>query len=357
MRFYSCLLLLLFITVTTQNNVYAAKVTEFNYKDWQVVCDNTLTCRAVGYSSENGDSDVSILLIRKAGANQSFTAYIKTNDQQDEQQEDDTFALSINHQFLGKLKNKKDEAYRLSQHQISQIIQALKGKNNTVIFHQNGKKWMLSNSGFNAVMLKMDEAQGRIGTVGAVVKQGNKNESHVYAPVPAPVIKKASVSTSEQSKKLTLVEVIKIFPRFKERFDKEADCDSFDLSNDAEDSSMTAFQPLFQLIKLDKRHNLLEASCWVAAYNDGRAFWVIPTTVKPHDNQIKFVTNSGSYYNKGEIVASLKERGLGDCWNRASWTWDGQQFLLSSEKITGICRGFIGGTWNLPTFVSTIQTR
>ncbi|MCO6504866.1 MAG: DUF1176 domain-containing protein [Snodgrassella sp.] len=68
---------------------------------------------------------------------------------------------------------------------------------------------MLSDFGFNAVMLKMDKMQGRIGTIGAVTKRGNKNESDVYAPVLAPVVKKAPVNQLTESKELTFDKVIK----------------------------------------------------------------------------------------------------------------------------------------------------
>jgi hypothetical protein len=96
----------------------------------------------------------------------------------------------------------------LSQHQISPIIQVLKSNKNTVIFYQNSRNWMLSDSGLNAVMLKMDVMQGRIGTIGAVIKRGNKNESHVYAPVLAPVVTKVPVNQLDQSEELTVDEVI-----------------------------------------------------------------------------------------------------------------------------------------------------
>ncbi|KDN10523.1 hypothetical protein GAPWKB30_0867 [Gilliamella apicola] len=36
----------------------------------------------------------------------------------------------------------------------------------------------------------MDKKQGWVGTTGAVIAHGNKNESNVYAPIPVPTIKK-----------------------------------------------------------------------------------------------------------------------------------------------------------------------
>ena len=44
-------------------------------------------------------------------------------------------------------------------------------------------------AGASAVLLKMDEVQGRVGTPGALVRRGAKPESSVMAPVPAPVVK------------------------------------------------------------------------------------------------------------------------------------------------------------------------
>lgn len=51
---------------------YSASVTaaesgvSFEHKDWEVACDNTLTCRVAGYASEEGKGG-SVLLTRKAG--------------------------------------------------------------------------------------------------------------------------------------------------------------------------------------------------------------------------------------------------------------------------------------------------
>ena len=48
----------------------AAAPVDFTYQDWQVVCDNTRTCRLAGYQAEDSsDFPVSVLLVRHAGAN------------------------------------------------------------------------------------------------------------------------------------------------------------------------------------------------------------------------------------------------------------------------------------------------
>lgn len=46
----------------------------FSHHDWEIACDNTRTCRAAGYHSEEEDAPaVSVLLTRKAGPHQPVT--------------------------------------------------------------------------------------------------------------------------------------------------------------------------------------------------------------------------------------------------------------------------------------------
>src|SRR5512139_570127 len=61
------------------SEVYANDVTpgiSFQHKDWELACDNTRTCRAAGYQSDDGDLAMSVLLTRMAGPNQPVTAQV-----------------------------------------------------------------------------------------------------------------------------------------------------------------------------------------------------------------------------------------------------------------------------------------
>ena len=58
--------------------IMAAAPVEFTYQDWQVICDNTRTCRLAGYQTEdNNNLPVSVLLIRRAGANAGVIGKVK----------------------------------------------------------------------------------------------------------------------------------------------------------------------------------------------------------------------------------------------------------------------------------------
>lgn len=355
----------LFFLFTLVHYAYANTAVEFYYVNWEMVCDNTLTCRVAGFGREldDGDSHISILLERKAGANQPITGgYFKyesykyeDDDKKEQILKNHPISLVINNKDLGTLIKKPNSIYQLKPHQLSALLRVLKKTDNEIFFKQGDRYWELFDIGYNAVMLKMDEVQGRIGTIGAIIKSGKKSENDVYKPIPAPVIKKGTVIKSDESKKLTLDEVIAIFPEFKTRYsdEKEADCFSYDLDEKEEDN----FKPHFYLYKLDKNNDLLKASCLRGAYNFSDAYWVIPKK-KINNNKIEFVvTNVFPEYNNGVIKSDRKMRGLGDCWIYEELTWNGRKFVPSAKNTTGSCNGFLGGTWRLPILVTRVVTK
>jgi len=356
--FYRILAFLLLICV---HSAHANTPVEFYNSNWEIVCDNTLTCRVVGFGREvdDGESPISILFERKAGAAQPVTGgyfkYQSYNDEVDNQKESELknkpISLIINNKSLGTLTEKPNSIYQLKSHQLKALLEVLKKTDNEIFFKQGDRYWELFDKGYNAVMLKMDEVQGRIGTIGAIIKPGKKNENYVFKPIPAPVIKKGAVIKSDERKNLTLEEVVAIFPEFETHYndEKEADC-VYDL-----DSQEDIYKPYFYLHKLDKHNDLLGASCLTGAYNFSDAYWVIPKK-KTNNNKINYV---GTYvfpeYSNGVIKSNSKGRGLGDCWAYEELTWDGYKFVPSAENTTGSCNGFAGGTWRLPLWVTQVK--
>lgn len=66
------------LTITSLSAMSHAAAVEFTSQDWQVACDNTRTCRLAGYQAENNSElPVSVLLIRRAGANASVDGQVK----------------------------------------------------------------------------------------------------------------------------------------------------------------------------------------------------------------------------------------------------------------------------------------
>ncbi|UUE58357.1 DUF1176 domain-containing protein [Pectobacterium aroidearum] len=318
----------------------------FSHKDWEVVCDNTLTCRAAGYSSEEqyaGEEQdvpgISLLLTRHAGQNTPITADVMLAEVYQAIPKGTTLTLTIDGVDKGQLTPTRDNLWQLNEKQIPVVLQALKGSGK-VAFRHNGAVSELSGAGAYAVLLKMDEKQGRIGTTDAITKKGNK--SSALPAVPAPVIY-AAVTKQAPSRNLTDAEQSAIQKKLLKTLN--SDCDRL-LPQDDQKA-----EPI-ELTPLNDSLSLLSTLCWRAAYNEGYVYWIIDNAMQ---TQPQLVTTDGTDYENGEITSAHKGRGLADCMSYESWTWDGKTFQQSSVSTTGSCRMIqLGGTWDLPSWTTTV---
>lgn len=160
----------------------AAGGVSFSYKNWEVVCDNVLTCRAAGYGPEEG-SGGSVLLTREAGPNSVVQGRVMLADiEENDSPETVDLALFINDQPLGNITPGPDGDWILAQQQTDAIIKAVTGSG--VVEFRGGKApFALSGDGANAVMLKMDDVQGRVNTVGALIKKAINRKAAFLWPL------------------------------------------------------------------------------------------------------------------------------------------------------------------------------
>lgn len=319
----------------------------FSHHDWEVVCDNTRTCRAEGYSEEGAEQLVSVLLTRKAGPNEPVRAEMRLGEDEDEGHgakasvQKLTLIMRINNKEAGHIDYlTKEASVVLTSEQTKALLVALPGT--AKIEWVNGKKhWRLSNKGASAVLLKMDDVQGRVGTPGALIKKGARDENTVSPTIPMPVVTIPPLPELMPSDKqlASSKDFIKAMTPTIEK----------DCPDRREDDKNN---PTIELYRLSKDTLLMSTTCWMAAYNLGDGYWVIKD--KP-PYQAEFVTDSGSGYDKGEITSGQKGRGVGDCWGAQRWAWNGQHFVVVDISTTGMCRGFAGGTWNLPTVTAQVK--
>ena len=322
----------------------------FEHHDWQVVCDNTNTCRVAGYSSVGSDRTVSVLLTRKAGENQAIKAEMKLTYYSEEDEKifsefPSVFKLemSINGVRYGAVSIEKGELKgALSKKQTDALVASLQ-KKSKIIWKYQKYKWELSDKGSASVLLKMDEYQKRLNTVGASYRKGSRNEKHVLAPKAAPLIYAQKIA-SDKEIILSLKDMKHLYATLP--FDKE-NCSIDETSGD------------IKLFELSSTKALASRLCWTAAYNTGTTYWIIN---KKQPFNPKLVTNDAIGFhvdNKhvGMISNAHKGRGIGDCWSHKDFVWDGERFQISFESTTGLCRGFAGGAWSLPTIVSEIKVK
>ncbi|MFO3703783.1 DUF1176 domain-containing protein [Xanthomonas codiaei] len=322
----------------------AATSVDFTHDDWTIACDNTRTCRAAGYQPDEGEHlPVSVLLTRKAGAGEAVTAELMLG-QYDETKLPASLSLQIDQRNLGKLAlDGNSGTASLSSAQVAALLAALPRSSTIVALGNDGRRWQLSDKGASAVLLKMDEFQGRLGTRGALVRKGDRDESAVLPPLPVPQVREARlVATQPGDARLGTLPAL--YHALRVTLPVDEQCKGLDTSEASEPLTIT---------RLSSDKLLVSTDCWMGAYNVGAGYWVINARA-PFAPTL--VTLLGSDLDGSTILASHKGRGLGDCYSQASWTWDGRRFVQTSDSTSGLCRLVAaGGAWELPTLVTEVK--
>ena len=316
-----------------------------NYQDWDLVCDNTGTCRMAGYQDESSDP-VSILFTRAAGENAAvegkFTILPFGEADRDVQVGQD-IEIWLNGKSLGKVKHISDDAPdKLTEEQTKALLSGLKKESEIRLTY--GKTTLkVSDKGAAAAMLKMDEFQQRLNTPSALIRQGQEKHA-VLAPKVEPKIDAVSVNNR---KIIELKRGEKQFNHVLALLRKAYDgC----VDEDLESQDITIY-PL--------THNkvLAEALCFKGAYQSTNYYAVLDDKLSKVEQVLAEQYNEAGYDEKqgyAFVRGSYKGRALGDCLAGQDAVWNGKIFIRTSEWTTGSCKGLPGGTWQLPIFVSHV---
>ena len=326
----------------------------FSHKDWEIACDNTGTCKAAGYQSDDSESPpVSVLLTRKAGPNQPVTGELMIGHYDDKdklikilQSNKYKLTMKTDGNAIGQVViNKESFTAALSNKQVNKLIKAVIG-NSTVEWTSNKGSWGLSGKGATAVLLKMDDFQRRVGTTGALVKKGTLEEHGVLPAKPVPVVMVPKIKKSTTENTIFSESDLRNLESAVKETTGEDDCYFLHENKSPEEKP--------SIIKLTDDKLLVSTLCWRGAYNEGYGYWVVNNGPPFHP---LLVTTNGSVYDAdGTISAYYKGRGLGDCLSSDSWVWDGRQFRHIRSLTTGMCK-FVapGGAWTLPTIVTEVR--
>ena len=352
----SCLAIIGTVLVMASQSAQSSELSglSFSHNDWEVVCDNTRTCRAAGYQNEPGEQEdrpVSVLLTRNAGPHQPVTGELMISFDNNEPGKlpppELKLSMLINGRAIGQVTIRTDTAIaKLSTTQVTALLAAL-SHNSNIEWTAGEDRWHLSDKGAAAVLLKMDEFQGRVGTKGALVNKGTRGEEAVLAPLPVPVVIAAPLAKPVPTDKQWATDKSKaLVEAFHATITDIVDNDCPDLGDDENGEAVLS------TTRLTDTKLLVSTKCWSGAYNMGHGYWVIDDTPPYHP---VLVTTSGSDYSEGSISASHKMRGIGDCWSSDEWTWDGKQFVHTESSSTGMCKLVPGGAWSLPTIKTDVR--
>lgn len=312
------------------------------YKSWLVACDNGLTCEAKGFAS-GGEARADLRFIRAAGPNGSLEArlYIKTNASidPDELRVDgaplrlDASAWNVNTDLANNLAT-------LSVTQpaaVAAFVSRL--RNGTKLQVGSDASAYVPLDGMVAALLRIDDRQGRIGGVTALIRKGPAPASQVPLAPSLPL-----VPTRKITSRLSGQEEQNLIARTKRVRD----------ASSCEENASTHLEEA--AYALDARKALVFLPCIQGAYQGSSNVFVAPRTgggapepVKLNDaaegtsDALLFEPNFDPA--TGTLSTFGKGRGLADCGFRTEWIWDGHAFQMSSAARQETCGGVAPGDW------------
>ena len=319
-----------------------------NYQDWDLVCDNTGTCRMAGYQEE-GDDPVSILFTRAAGENAAVEGKLTISpfgEADRDVQVGQDIEIWLNGKSLGKVKHISDDVPdKLTEEQTKALLSGLKKESEIRLTY--GKTTLkVSDKGAAAAMLKMDEFQQRLNTPSALICKGQEKHA-VLAPQPAPKIEVVSVNNRKTTE---LKRGEKQYDNVLALLRKANSCDDEDITSQD-----------ITLYPLTQNKVLAEALCVRGAYQSTNYYAVLDDKLSKVEQVLEDQYNFAYYDEKLNaliVEGSYKSSGLAESWYGYEAAWNGKTFITTAEHTSGSSKGFIGGAWGgLPTFVSELNVK
>jgi hypothetical protein len=326
-RFQVAALTALVLSMTTGGARAAPSSSVDTFKDWAVICDNLRNCVADGFSSEEMDKPATLRLTRGGAAGDVASLTIGLlDDEASRSTRGRPLSLSVDERPVLIVKAGDDGAATLSDAQTTKLLGAARNGTTLTISLEDNPLGVVSLAGLAAALRRVDDQQGRVGTVTALVAKGAKPASAVPPQPATPVVRAASAvaQTGLPTKPSAAVKAVAT----------KADCDAAqDAFSDAkpEASRLSADKVLWQIPCGAGAYNF--TSLLVIADNKGGAARLAPGLGD------SLVVN-GEYDPQTRILSSYdKGRGIGDCGSSSQWAWTGQDFDLTSEASMPICRG------------------
>ncbi|MFN3669816.1 MAG: DUF1176 domain-containing protein [Brevundimonas sp.] len=197
-------------------------------------------------------------------------------------------------------------------------------------------------AGVSAALLWIDERQGRLDTVTALLRRGDRPASAVPAPPALPVVTAAppvaqsGFGDSDQ----TLPAALEALPAVK--------------ACRAETAGQDWIQSAVMSARLDASTELWAVPCFSGAYNIGHDWYLTgpggraprPAALASSNGETSAGTINGGYSPETRtLTAFARGRGIGDCGVAQTWTWTGRAFVLTTEAEMQDCQGIPADQW------------
>jgi len=303
------------------------------FRDWIAVCDNGNACFAYGPGRE-GFGWIRVAMEPGPNAQPEVAAGYWPEEAESTR----AFALIIDGTaYPMTLAKNEPVAAEVPAARALEVVRALASGGTARI----GADHDLSLSGAAAALLWIDERQGRVNTVTALRRPGDRPASSVRAAPPLPEVAPAPAASQsgfgDQNQQL---------PPALEAVPAVAACRGETGDHWVAKEVMSA--------RLDANTELWAVPCFAGAYNVGHDWYVTgpagrdarPARLGSSADEPAAGTINGGYSPETRtITAFSKGRGIGDCGTASTWTWTGREFVLTHESEMRECWGVPADYW------------
>ncbi|WP_241290524.1 DUF1176 domain-containing protein [Burkholderia stabilis] len=336
-----------------------------DFKNWSVVCDNTKRCVAEGGNNDIDDARTSIIirLARDAGpgAQPSLEIFASAPlDLRTARADGQPFdaAPAQWHASAGKTDNEV-YPFRIRTSDPATIDAWLTTSRNAQMLSFGDPAAAptprVSLSGLNAALLLIDDTQGRIGTVTALLRKGGRPASSVPAapalpPAPVPAQPVASLTAAEQR---PIVDAV---------FDKFAGSVKRCAADADDEMSMSDRRKAATAIAISTDDAIVSIPCQTSSAYNHTDLWYRAHRAAPYaPTPMDFGENASAGLDPASFANELTQaiydpasatlwslvrlRSAADCGSSASWVFDGKRFVLNDVAMNGTCNGLFPDLW------------
>ncbi|HZZ88739.1 MAG TPA: DUF1176 domain-containing protein [Caulobacteraceae bacterium] len=310
-------------------------------KDWIGVCANTGACTAVGFGAEEDATGAYLMIERSAGPAAQPKATL-VFDAAEATPAADWILTIDDHPVagLGSVHANGSEAgarAELTGRAAAALIAALRAGDQLAFAPPGKDGGDVSLAGSAAVLLWIDDQQGRVGTVTALARPGPKPAASVPPAIPPPLIAPAPAVDQKGVPGHAPRSMIKGI----------GDCDLDPAVKDPDDI----------VARLASGLLLWGPQCTMGAYNEGNVFF-LGNERGGSLRRVDFPEPPGASAKSDDLLINAefdpktqsmsmrdKARGIGDCGELTTWVWDGGAFRVTRELSMPACRGMLPEDW------------
>lgn len=300
-----------------------------SFRDWSVTCGNNGDCTAFGTTA---DDDGWLRLFMPAGPGAEPVVHVGL------WMSDGSGAPTLTidaRRFASRI---EDDLARIPADRTRAVIDALaSGRSASLVTDE--ATLAVSVSGVSAALLWIDERQGRLDTVTALIRKGDAAASTVPTAPSLPVVTPAPAVAGTGLAATRLPDTVEALGKVREcRTDTDINPE---FRNDIQQYRLAADTVLWGVPCFMGAYNT--AYVYVLTDNAGASPRIVslPTTGEAIETPI----NPDYDPRSRRLTAFGKGRGLGDCGTVHEWIWTTEGFVLAHERLMESCRGVPVDLW------------